>query len=105
MKRHPFRLMRETLRIVQAQCALLLATKDVADWEQRDYAMLYIMNSMIKQFNNPTYVQYIGALGAYLRFEKRLIDKLVEGELKTTATVEWEKLGKDYPDLLEEKTA
>jgi hypothetical protein len=99
--RHPFRQMRETLRTTQAQVALLLATEGVVAWAQKDYALLFIMNNMVKQFENPTYTQYIGALGAYLRFEKRLIDQLPEGELKTSSGAEWAKISAGYEELLE----
>ena len=98
--RHPFRQMRETIRLCQAQCALLLGS-NVFEWPRQEYAMLYIMNSMVRQFDNPGYKQYVGALGAYLRFEKRLVDMLPEGELKTTTSAEWAKVSKGYEDLLE----
>lgn len=99
-KRYPFRKMRQSLHMIQALVALLLATEGVA-WKQQDYAMMFILNQFIKQFDNPTYTQYVGALGAYLRFGKRLIDEIPDGILKTTSAAEWAKVSADYPDLLE----
>lgn len=94
--------MRHTMQLVQAQTFLLLGMQGV-EWEQKEYALFYVMKQMIEQYSNPSYVQYAAGLGAWLRFQKRLVDRLPEGEGKTTCEAEWGKLAADYSDLVEMK--
>lgn len=99
---HPFRHMRLTIKLVKAQIQLLLAVEGM-EWTQRDFATFFIMSEMGHKTENPTYPQIIGMLGGWLRFYRRLIDKLAYGEFRTNIELEWTKVSEGYEDLLEEK--
>lgn len=99
--KHPFRHMRLTVKLIKAQVQLLLAVEGM-DWTQRDFATFFVMNEMGHKTPNKTYPQAIGELGAWLRFYRRLLDKLPYGEFKTNIEVEWGKVVMGYEDLLEE---
>lgn len=97
--KHPFRHMRLTMQLAQAQVALLLGVQGIS-WEKAEYAMFYVLQNMVKQYDNPTYKQYIVGLAAWLRFYKRLVAKL-PAEARDKVQIEFDKLTADYQDLLE----
>lgn len=97
---HPFRHMRLTLRLVQAQVQLLLAVEGM-DWSQNDYAFFFAASEMWRHEVNPTYTRMIGIVGGWLRFYRKLIDKLPFGEFRTNIETEWEKVSEEYKGLLE----
>lgn len=102
--RYPFRHMRLTLKLIMAQCALLLATEGVVAWTDQDYALFFSMSEMWHKLDNPTYPQQVGILGAFMRFYRTLIDKMPEGDLRAQCEREWVKVTEGYGDLLKEKT-
>lgn len=99
---HPIRHMCLTIKLIKAQMQLLLAF-EVMEWTQRDFATFFVMSEMGHKTENPTYSQMIGALGSWLRFYRRLIDKLPFGEFRTNIEAEWSKVCMGYEDLLEVK--
>ena len=100
VRKLPFREMRHTLNITRVQVGLLLAFEGAA-WSQEEYALFFVMNEMVERTDNPTYTQYIGIVGAWLRFYKRLIERLPEGDpLRVNSEGEYEKLSTPYKELL-----
>ena len=104
MRHIPFRELRATLKLAQVQTALLLAVPGMA-WTNNDYALMFVMDEMWRKEINPTHKRMVGIVGAYLRFYKRMIEKLPDNEFKTNIKAEYDKLSEPYKDLLEEKTA
>ena len=96
----PHRQLRLTLKLAEAQTALLLGIKSIA-WADSDYAMFSVMVRLTKQQKNPTYVQQFGAVGAWLRMLKRLIAALPDDlPLKGSAQVEFDKIAVGYEEYL-----
>lgn len=102
MRHIPFRELRATLKLAQTQTALLLAVPGMA-WTQNDYILMFAMDEMWRGEVNPTYKRMVGIVGAYLRFYKRMIEKLPEGDMRTNMQTEFEKLAVGMEDLIEEK--
>lgn len=99
-ERIPFRHLRQTLRLAEAQTALLLGVKQI-DWATNDYAMFTVMVQMTKQTKNPSYAKMFGMAGAWLRFLKRLIAALPDDyTLKASAQVEFDKLAQGYEEYI-----
>ena len=98
------RRMRERIFETRSACALLLGIKEI-NFPDNDYAMFSVMNDMwlASRKSNPTRDQVKVFTGAWLRFLKRLIDELLDGKLKTTSLVEFDKLSKGYEGLLSRK--
>lgn len=99
---HPFRHMRLTLKLVRAQVQLLLAVEGM-EWKTEDYAKFFVMSETTHKTHssNPTYAQEIGMIGAWLRFYRKLLDRLPYGEFKTNIEMEWSKVVMGYEELLE----
>ena len=103
MRTIPFRDMRQTLALAQAQIALLLAVPGM-EWSQNDYIMLFAMNEMWRKEVNPTRRRMVGIVGAYLRHYRKLIAKLPEGgEMRENMQAEWDKLAEPYKNVIEER--
>lgn len=98
---YTYRRMREKIFETRAACALLLGIKEIT-WPDNDYAMFTVMNDMwiASRKSNPTTDQVKVFTGAWMRFLKRLIDELPEGNLKTTSVDEFEKLSRGYEMFL-----
>lgn len=99
-KRHAFKDMRHTLEIVEAQATMLLAAPGL-DWERNEYALSMVMANMTHQTKNPTYTQMLTFLAAWLRFFKRLIERLPEDSLlRAQCQMDFDKLSENYQELL-----
>lgn len=96
----PFRDMRTTLKMVKAQVALLLGIPG-QEWAKEDYALFFIL--VDTKLENPTRRTILIHLGAWLRFYRRLIMSLPEGELRKTGLAEFYKISARWSGLLEEK--
>lgn len=103
MNPHPFRHMRLTMKLVQAQCALLLSVEGLGYTEQ-DYAVFFAYGELVHQFTNPTYKEYVGSLGAFLKFYEHLVDKIAPlgNDFEKNVRAEFVKVSSGYGDLIEE---
>lgn len=105
MIKHPFRQMRYDLRFARAMAQLLLAVPG-KEWPQMDYVQFFavsqVTDTMMKDATRP---QMIGAIVWWLRFCKRLIEALPEGDAKAGSIKEWDKVSTEYWYLLEDKAA
>jgi hypothetical protein len=100
MNHIPFRQMRPTLKLIQAQSQLLLAVPGI-EWPQNDYALFFAMADISKRMENPTRFQMVTQIAVWLRFCNRLIDSLPEDNpLRVDARTEFDKLSKPYKDVL-----
>lgn len=95
----PFRNLRQTLMVINAECAMLLAVEGL-EWSKMDYSMFLVMTEMWKKRDNPTYNQMLVFVGAWLRFLKRLIAQLPEGDLKANSEVEFSKVSTGFEELV-----
>lgn len=99
-----FRLMREALRLTQAEVQILLGVKTI-EWPPMEYSFFLALADMSKQVKNPTRKQMLTQLGAWLRFYKRLIEALPDGsELKPAVQAEFDKVSEPYKGLFEAKS-
>lgn len=99
-KRLSFRAMRQTQAAAKAEAGLLLGLKGI-DWPHLNYAMFMTLERMAKQTENPTYAQSYTLVGVWLKFLKRLIERLpADNELRSKCQVEFDKLGQDYAEVL-----
>lgn len=98
--KHPFRHMRLTLRTCIAHVNLLLGLHGIT-WTDEEYALFIVMVEMYHAAEGRTYPQAIGELGAWLRFLRRLIQRLpVDAKVRSDIQKEFDKLSEQYPDLL-----
>lgn len=99
---HSFRALRATLKATRIECQLLLAVQGVI-WTEREYGTFFVMNDIWHKTSNPTYKQMIAMVVGWLRFYRRLWERLPEGEFRGNMEREWSKLSIGYESLLEEK--
>jgi hypothetical protein len=102
--KHPFRQMRYDLRFVRAMAGLLLALPG-QEWPQMDYVLFFSVSQLTDKMDSPTRNKMLGCIIWWLRFCKRLIDALPEGDAKVNSVKEWDKVSTEYKYLLEDKAA
>lgn len=96
---YPFRLMRDHIKRMQAAVGLLFAVEGLG-LQPIDFARFNVMMGMWRATKNPTYIQMLTAVGAWLRFYKSLIDRMPEGDLKTHAVGEYETINGEYAEVM-----
>lgn len=98
--RIPFRDMRQRLAATKAEAALLLGMESLT-WAKDEYAMFMIIGEMSNKTPNPTYAQMQMLVGVWLRFYKRLIERLPDGHiLREKCQVEFDKLAVGYEEVV-----
>lgn len=101
----PFRDMRRALTTTQAEIQLLLAAEEIP-WSQEEYALFFALVEMTRNLDNPTRTQILTILGVWLRFYRRLIERLPDGDaLHVAALAEFAKLSAPFQHLLEVQPA
>lgn len=95
------RRMREKIFETRAAIALILGIKEL-QWADREYALLQVMSDMWIQSRkgNPTINQVKVFTGAWLRFLKRLIEQMPEGDMKRDMQSSFEHMARGYESLL-----
>lgn len=100
--RKPFRQIRETTKLAQAAVNLLMGLPNVK-WDDREYSLFYMMTTIQGGLQNPSYRRVLTLCGAWLRFLKKLIDRLANDELRSKWQDQFTKLSAGYEELLVER--
>jgi len=82
MSKIPFRIMNATLKMIQMQTTVALASKEFK-FDESFYAFQFALNGLVKQSNNPTHKERLAQIVVWFQHYQSIIDAIPDGlELK-----------------------